>query len=204
MSERKILDSGERREFNSGAVRDIQEGKGRCDLLPLEPVAKLLFGDSTERAKVLFNLDDYMRTGHTDYLYESLKEFILYTAYSTNPVVVENEESSLIGSLKSDPNWLKYSVILEVSKHYEEGAKKYAERNWEKGIPLHCFINSAIRHFIKLSRGDSDEPHDRAFVWNILGAIWTHTHFTQANNPEIFDLPFSKYVIKGENSNAVN
>ena len=52
MSERKILDSGERREFNSGAVRDIQEGKGRCDLLPLEPVAKLLFGDSTERAKV--------------------------------------------------------------------------------------------------------------------------------------------------------
>lgn len=29
-----ILDSGERREFESGAVRDIQEGKGRMDLLP--------------------------------------------------------------------------------------------------------------------------------------------------------------------------
>lgn len=194
MSERKILDSGKRREFDSGAVRDIQEGKGRCDLLPLEPVAKLLFEDSTERAKVLFNLDDYMRTGQIDYLYESLMEFILYTAYSTTPM----------DSLNSDPNRLKYSIILEVSKHYEEGAKKYAERNWEKGIPLHCFIDSAIRHFIKLSRGDSDEPHDRAFVWNILGAIWTHTHFTQANNPEIFDLPFSKYVVKGENSNAVN
>lgn len=35
-SERKILDSGSRRQFDSGAVRDIAEGKGRCDLLPLD------------------------------------------------------------------------------------------------------------------------------------------------------------------------
>lgn len=26
----EILDSGERREFGTGAVRDVQEGKGRC------------------------------------------------------------------------------------------------------------------------------------------------------------------------------
>ena len=31
-----ILDSGNRRQFETGAVRDIQEGKGRCDLLPLD------------------------------------------------------------------------------------------------------------------------------------------------------------------------
>ena len=30
-----IKDSGARTEFSTGAVRDIQEGKGRCDLLPL-------------------------------------------------------------------------------------------------------------------------------------------------------------------------
>lgn len=30
----KILDSGNRREYDTGAVRDIQEGKGRMDLLP--------------------------------------------------------------------------------------------------------------------------------------------------------------------------
>ena len=35
----EILDSGNRREFNSGAVRDIDEEKGRCDLLPLEVVS---------------------------------------------------------------------------------------------------------------------------------------------------------------------
>lgn len=30
----EIKDSGTRREFETGAVRDIQEGKGRMDLLP--------------------------------------------------------------------------------------------------------------------------------------------------------------------------
>jgi hypothetical protein len=31
----QIVDSGERTEFKSGAVRDMHEGKGRCDLLPM-------------------------------------------------------------------------------------------------------------------------------------------------------------------------
>lgn len=30
----EILDSGNRREFETGAVRDMAEGKGRMDLLP--------------------------------------------------------------------------------------------------------------------------------------------------------------------------
>lgn len=40
---RKVLDSGKRRQFPSGAVRDVATGKGRFDLLPmtaLEVVAK--------------------------------------------------------------------------------------------------------------------------------------------------------------------
>ena len=27
-------------------------------------------------------------------------------------------------------------------------------------------------------RGDDDERHDRAFVWNIMCPIWTHEHIT--------------------------
>ena len=33
-NEKKILDSGHRREFENGFVRDMAEGKGRMDLLP--------------------------------------------------------------------------------------------------------------------------------------------------------------------------
>jgi hypothetical protein len=36
-----ILDSGNRRQFSTGAVRDIQEGKGRMDLLPWAGIMEL-------------------------------------------------------------------------------------------------------------------------------------------------------------------
>lgn len=66
-----------------------------------------------------------------------------------------------------------YTTMLEVAKHFEEGCKKYGENNWRKGIPTHCYIDSAVRHYLKFLRGDTDEPHDRAFCWNILCCIWT-------------------------------
>ena len=37
----KIKDSGQRSEFDSGAVRDMHEGKGRFDLLPMCVLARL-------------------------------------------------------------------------------------------------------------------------------------------------------------------
>lgn len=40
----KIKDSGNRTEFSTGAVRDMHEGKGRCDLLP--PLALMYSRDS--------------------------------------------------------------------------------------------------------------------------------------------------------------
>ena len=73
------------------------------------------------------------------------------------------------------------TMLLEVSKHFEEGAKKYGENNWQKGIPESSYIDSAVRHYLKWLRGDDDERHDRAFVWNIICLIWTHEHIT--DNP---------------------
>ena len=153
-----IKDSGERRAFYdangnpTGAVRDIQDGKGRCDLLPLDVVAHYLGGMS---AGVLGKISDFQNTGDVDHLYIALGHF---------------------DDLSPD------SMILEVSKHFEEGAKKYGEGNWTKGIPTHCYIDSAVRHYLKWLRGDEDEPHDRAFVWNILCCIWTCM-----NKPELND-----------------
>lgn len=153
----ELKDSGTRREFSSGAVRDINEGKGRCDLLPLDVVGEVFRDD------ILNNVNGYVRSGDKKLLVEALKEF----------------SERRYGDL--------YTAMLEVSKHYEDGCNKYGERNWEKGIPLHCYIDSGVRHYIKWLRGDEDEPHDRAFLWNMLGALWTHGY-----HPEFCDLPFSK------------
>jgi hypothetical protein len=106
-----IKDSGHRRHFGSGAVRDMAYGKGRMDLLPWE-------------------------------------------------------------------------AIVEVSKHCEEGALKYGERNCEKGIPVHSLIDSAFRHLAKYTMGETDEPHLRAAAWNILFAI-----YMEIRHPEMQDIP---------------
>lgn len=159
-----ILDSGERREFASGAVRDVQEGKGRCDLLPLDIVANLIMGVNEPLDPILLSINSFIYTGHSFELLSAIHTF------STQHLGCDI-----------------YTSLLEVAKHYEEGALKYSPRNWEKGIDLHCYIDSGVRHYLKFRRGDKDEPHDRAFIWNMLGAVWTYKH-----KPECIDLPFNE------------
>lgn len=138
----EIKDSGQRRAFGTGAVRDIQEGKGRCDLMPLRVVARISHGDS-----ILDNIGLFQETGDTEHLYCALRTF-----------------ARAFDGLAD--------MLLEVAKHFEDGAKKYGENNWQKGIPSHCYIDSAVRHYLKYLRDDQDEPHSRAFVWNIMCCIW--------------------------------
>lgn len=152
----ELKDSGARRDFGTGAVRDVAEGKGRCDLLPLRVIGDYL------KDPVLAEIDRYIRNGNKQNLFGAL-------------------------SWACDKfHWDDPTAMLEVSHQYEDGAAKYDDRNWEKGIPLHCFIDSGVRHYLKWLRGDVDEPHDRAFIWNMLGAIWMHD-----NRPEMIDLPFA-------------
>ena len=108
---KKILDSGERTQFESGAVRDMHEGKG--DMVSL-------------------------------------------------------------------PN----SAILRLSKHYENGAKKYGRWNYTKGIPVSSFLDSALRHIFKYLDGRDDEDHLSAAAFNILGAMEM-----EAKHKELIDIP---------------
>lgn len=153
-----IKDSGERKNFDTGAVRDISEGKGRCDLLPLSEVAKII-GSS-----VLQYIENFKTKGKKDHIENAVLEFCF------------NED------IKPD------EMMLEVAKHFEEGCNKYGERNWEKGIPIHCYVDSGVRHLLKHRLGYDDERHDRAFVWNMLCLLWT-----LKNKPELDD-----FTLKGE------
>ena len=152
-----IKDSGNRREFETGAVRDIQEGKGRCDLLPIAQIANLL------EDEIIAGIALFLENRDINYIYVTVQTF-----------AKEHYNGSLA------------DAILDVSKHYEEGALKYGERNWEKGIPAHCYVDSGLRHYLKCLRGDTDERHDRAFIWNMLGLLWTLD-----NKPELDDLYYT-------------
>lgn len=152
-----IKDSGCRREFDTGAVRDIQEGKGRCDLLPLDVIAECYSAayPAENYGEIFGNLYRFTQTGQIEDLLHAIDLPEPYYSYS--------------------------EMFLEVSKHFEEGAKKYGEWSWQKGIPVRCYIDSAVRHLLKWLRGDEDEPHDRAYCWNILCCIWTCIHKPELN-----------------------
>lgn len=147
--ESSIKDSGDRTEFATGAVRDMREGKGRCDLMPLEVVAEYLVLAYPYSKPVMKEVANFKKTNCTMHLYFALGKFAKL-AYDEKDA----------------------TMFLEVAKHFEEGAKKYGENNWQKGIPVKCYIDSAVRHYLKWLRGDKDEPHDRAFVWNLMCCIW--------------------------------
>ena len=141
-----IKDSGNRTQFASGAVRDIQQGKGRCDLLPLEVIAELY---APEDKLFFLCVNNALWQRETGYLYKALATFI--KQYFPD----------------------RETALLETAIHFEEGAAKYSANNWRQGIPLDRYIDSAIRHFLKFKRGDTDERHDRAVCWNLMCAIWT-------------------------------
>ena len=43
-----------------------------------------------------------------------------------------------------------------LARWYELGAQKYADRNWEKGIPFSRYVDSAKRHLDKYIMGMND------------------------------------------------
>jgi hypothetical protein len=106
-----IQDSGERREFESGAVRDMASGKGLMVVMPA-------------------------------------------------------------------------AALLRLSKHYEHGAQKYGKFNWQKGIPVDSFMDSALRHIFKYLDGWDDEDHLAAAAFNVLGAMEMEAH-----KPEMQNIP---------------
>ena len=165
----EIKDSGNRTEFEvngvkTGAVRDVQEDKGRFDLAPLGVIARLY---PMEKGSVLNDINKFMESGESDFLLNAICVFCCSI-----------EEKSIT------------EMMLEVSVHYMNGAKKYKPYNWMLGIPVSSYISSGVRHFLKHIDGHMDERHDLAFIWNMLGAIWTMEH-----KPEMIDIPFD--LIKG-------
>lgn len=98
-----IADSGERREFETGAVRDMAEGKGRCDLMPLDVVAAVM-GDM-----VILAISNFQIYGSRENLIYAMNQFI-YENYDDNT----------------------YEAMLDVSKHLKKVRKSMANITGKK------------------------------------------------------------------------
>jgi hypothetical protein len=79
---------------------------------------------------------------------------------------------------------LPMCVLMRLAKHYENGSRKYGDRNWEKGIPCHSYADSAMRHMCKYMDGYDDEDHLISAIWNLCGLAWN-----EEKRPDLMDIP---------------
>lgn len=76
----------------------------------------------------------------------------------------------------SDAESTRYDLISPiglraVAEACAEGAKKYGDYNWERGMPAHDLLNHAIRHIYMFLGGDRSEDHLGHAAWGLMAAI---------------------------------
>ena len=216
----ELKDSGNRRQFGGGAVRDMQEGKGRMDLVPwgicldmyrmgkglvnvncgLVPKGKYLVpGGLTSVVSRIFDIacrmDDLLNNepeipdtklyGEIMHSFETMGAIFILGFYYRGHLEVDGVLSDNIFAKQEFMNTSFGIAMLEVAKHFEDGARKYEPNNWRCGMPVGVYFDSAMRHFMKLMSGWNDEPHDRAFLWNCICGAWqAHQMFLTAQKYE--------------------
>jgi len=81
-------------------------------------------------------------------------------------------------------------ALKRLAVHFENGAKKYGVRNWEKGQPIMRYCDSAIRHLYSFIEGDRAEDHLAAAMWNVHCMIHTEEMVNRGILPkELNDIP---------------
>ena len=90
-------------------------------------------------------------------------------------------------------------ALWRLARHYENGATKYGDRNWEKGQPLARYLDSMIRHAYKFLGGSREEDHLAAVAWNALAYIETEHRIEQGILPEdLDDIESVRKMLNGE------
>lgn len=80
-------------------------------------------------------------------------------------------------------------AMSRLAKHFEKGAEKYAARNWERGIPVSRFLDSALRHAFSYIAGEQSEDNLVAAAWNLIAALETESRALEGRLPvELLDI----------------
>jgi len=91
---------------------------------------------------------------------------------------------------KGRPDLMPIYPLLRAAVHFEKGAIKYQPRNWELGMPLSEYYNSAMRHAWKVLAGFDDEDHEAAWLWNVMCFIETKERIARGLLPaDLDDMP---------------
>ncbi len=73
--------------------------------------------------------------------------------------------------------------LLRLAMLYTRGAEKYNEHNWTKGIPVSRCIASLMRHVFQFIKGDTDEDHGAAIIFNVMCIM----HYEEVGRTDLDD-----------------
>lgn len=110
----------------------------------------------------------------------------------------DNKQQFSTGAVRSnDANGVRYDLISpiglrQLAETYAEGAEKYGDNNWQKGLPIGDTLNHLIRHIELWRSGDRSEPHLAHAAWG----LFTLMHFEKLSvveNNEVYRKLFEEY-----------
>lgn len=94
---------------------------------------------------------------------------------------VPPEFEKMLGEIMTENPGLRIDLIpklliVELARVYTEGAKKYADRNWEKGLPWLETFGAGKRHQLKWRMGETRDKelgthHLAQAIWNLAALL---------------------------------
>jgi hypothetical protein len=114
----------------------------------------------------------------------------MYSIIPLEGIPIEKHSTGAIMSTTEDKG--RYDLIFRVALRrlanaLERGAKLHGDRNWEKGLSISRYLDSAMRHLNKYRLGETDEDHLGAAFWNLHSLIHTEEMITQGSLPDTLD-----------------
>jgi len=202
MAETKIIKrtSDKRRVHDTGAHRDMNEKKGRMDLVPAVAIHRIaqFCTDITAIKNNNGDAVDYIKAstekGSMTYFYnlafgamyswlEGNRDLNAWDHLSESAWAVmqmmsleETGEIWFPNPHKDLVHGIRYDMIYpnwlrRVSIHYQSGGEAHGFRNWEKGMPVMWQWDSATRHLYVWMEKEETEDHLAAHGWNVCGMI---------------------------------
>jgi hypothetical protein len=72
--------------------------------------------------------------------------------------------------------------LRRLAMHYTNGADKYGENNWTKGMPMSRTWESLERHVNAYKEGENKEDHLAAIAWNVFALMWYAEYMPEQND----------------------
>ena len=76
-------------------------------------------------------------------------------------------------------------ALRRLARTYAEGAKKYSDHNWRKGMPFSSILNHILNHIIKHLLGDRSEDHLAHAAWGFFA--WMEFEETRPDLDDLYD-----------------